>query len=431
MATTGASSVAPPATFLSDLVGAQVVGPTGERLGTVRDLVAPLGREAAPVVRGLLVEVPCLPYWITVPLEDVAAIDRSRVRLQTSRLDLRPFERRDSEVLLDEEIVGKQVFDAVRRRLVRVTDLQLAVSGRALRLVAIDVSLAGLLARRSPGLLRPIVGRLLRRALIPWSQVELFASEVPTVTLAIPHEKIARLHPADIADLLEKLPRPQASEVLISLSPRLAADAVQDLEPPVGAALVCALPPAAAARILEKMDPAHAADLLVILPLPLVETLLAAMEAREAAQLRQLMTYPPDSAGGMMTTDFVAIPSYLSARQALNRLRHQKEPPGTMYDVYVVDHEINGHLVGMVTLRQLVTAPIDAPLHTFMARDVVKARADDPADVVARTIAHYNLLALPVVDERDHLLGVVVVDDAIDVILPEEWRRRVPHVLRR
>ncbi len=413
--------------YLSELIGTRVTSPSGERLGTLRDLIVQVGTESFPRVKGLVVTVGGIPTPVYVPWDAVEAIARTGVKLSTSRLDLRPFERRDDEVLLGRDILDKQIVDVAGRRVVRVNDAQLALYGRVLRLVAADVSTAGFLGRVLPRWM--IEGRLTRK-LISWSQVEFFASEVPQVKLLIPHEKIARLHPADIAQLVEELAYPQASEVLASLEDEIAADTVEELEPSKSTAIISSLPPADAADILEEMDPDDAADLLGELPAEQAEGLLKEMEAEDAAQVQRLLTYPEDSAGGMMTTDFVTVPEYLTARQAIARLRQRKELPDEIYYLYVVDNEINGRLVGVLSLRNLVTSPPDSQLKDIMVRDTIRAHATDPADEVARTVAHYNLLALPVVDEGDHLLGIVTVDDAIDVILPEEWHHRLPRLFR-
>lgn len=413
--------------YLSEVIGVPVTSPAGERLGTLRDLIVQVGSDPFPKIKGLLVVVGGIPTPIYVPWDAVDTIGPSGVKLLTSRLDLRPFERRDGEVLLAKDILDKQIVDVAGRRVVRVNDAQLALYGRVLRLVAADISTAGFLARVLP---RWLIEGHLTRQLISWSQVEFFASEVPQVKLAIPHDKIARLHPADIAELVQELAYPQASEVLASLEDPIAADTVEELEPTLSTAIISSLPPEDAADILEEMDPDDAADLLNELPAEQAEGLLAEMEADEAAQVQRLLTYPEDSAGGMMTTDFITMPEYLTVRQAMARLRQQKELPEQIYYMYVVDRDLNGRLVGVLSLRQLVTAPPDARLRDIMVRDVIKAHVHDPAEEVARTIAHYNLLALPVVDEHDHLLGVVTVDDAIDVILPEEWQRRLPKLFR-
>lgn len=413
--------------YLSEVIGSRVTSPSGERLGTLRDLIVQVGTESFPRVKGLLVVVGGIPTPVYVPWGEVESIGPHGTKLLTSRLDLRPFERRDGEVLLARDILDKQIVDVAGRRVVRVNDAQLALYGQILRLVAADVSTAGFLGRVLP---RGLVEGRLTRKLISWSQVEFFASAVPQVKLLIPHEKIARLHPADIAQLVEELAYPQASEVLASLEDDIAADTVEELEPSMSTAIISSLPPAEAADILEEMDPDDAADLLGGLPAEQAEGLLKEMQAEDAAQVQRLLTYPEDSAGGMMTTDFVTVPEYLTARQAIARLRQRRELPDEIYYLYVVDNEINGRLVGVLSLRNLVTSPPDSHLKDLMVSDIIKAHAADPADEVARTVAHYNLLALPVVDEDEHLLGIVTVDDAIDVILPEEWQHRLPRLFR-
>ncbi len=421
--------------YLSEVVGARVVSPLGERLGTLRDLIVQVGGDPFPKVKGLVVAVGGIPTPVFVPWDSVAEVTPEAVRLSTSRIDLRPFERRDGEILLARDVLDKQIVDVAGRRVVRVNDVQLAWYGRTLRLVAADVSTAGFLARVLPERVASLpIGRWiekhLQRQLISWSQVEFFASEVPQVKLTIPHNKIARLHPADIAELVQELAYPQASEVVASLDDEVAADTVEDLEPAMSTAIISSLSPQAAADILDEMDPDDAADLLGELPEDQAQGILKEMEADEAAQVQQLLTYPEDSAGGMMTTDFVAIPQHLTAHQVISRLRRMSELPEEIYYLYVVDREPNGRLVGVLTLRRLVTAPPDSVVQDIMVRDPIRAHATDPAEEVAKTIAHYNLLALPVVDDADHLLGVVTVDDAIDVILPEEWQRSLPKLFR-
>ncbi|HVB96248.1 MAG TPA: CBS domain-containing protein [Chloroflexota bacterium] len=413
--------------YLSEVIGARVKSPAAAPLGTLRDLVVQVGAEPFPRVKGFLVIVGGITAPVYVAWDAVDRFSNRELLLSTSRLDLRSFERRDGEVLLAKDILDKQIVDVAGRRVVRVNDAQLAQYQRVLRLVAADVSTAGFLARVLP---RWVIDNRLQRELISWSQVEFFASEVPQVKLTIPHNKIARLHPADIAELVQELAYPQASEVLASLEDDVAADTVEELEPSLSTAIISSLPPEDAADILDEMDPDDAADLLGELPVDQVQGLLKEMGADEAAQVQQLLTYPEDSAGGMMTTDFVAFPEQLTVHQALSRLRRRAELPDQIWYLYVLDREPNGRLVGVASLRDLVTSPPESLIKDIMTRDIFRAQASDPAEEVARTIAHYNLLAMPVVDDADHLLGVVTVDDAIDVILPEEWQRRLPKLFR-
>jgi magnesium transporter len=413
--------------YLSEVVGAPLLSPTGERLGSLKDLIVQVSGEPFPKVKGLLATVGAIPARVYLPWDAVSAIDAKRVQLSTTRIDLRAFERRDGEVLLAKEVLDKQIVDVAGRRVVRVNDAQLAAHRGTLRLVGADVSTAGFLARVLP---KWLVEPRLQRRLISWSEVEFFASDVQAVKLAIPHNKIARLHPADIAELVEELAYPQASEVLSSLDDEVAADTVEELEPSLGTAIISSLPPEEAADILEEMDPDDAADLLGDLPVAQAEGLLKEMEADEAAHVQHLLTYPEDSAGGMMTTDFVSVPQYLTAHQVITRLRRQKELPDEIYNLYVTDSEPLGRLVGALTLRHLVASPPERLVQDIMDRDPIRAHVGDPSEDVAGAIAHYNLLALPVVDDEDHLLGVVTVDDAIDVILPEEYKRRLPKLFR-
>ncbi|HLZ07821.1 MAG TPA: CBS domain-containing protein, partial [Chloroflexota bacterium] len=396
--------------YLSEAIGAKVVGPASERLGTLRDVIVQVGGEPFPKVKALVVAVGGIATPVFVPWDSVASMTARTVRLSTSRIDLHPFERRDGEVLVARDVLDRQIVDVAGRRVVRVNDAQLAEFGRSLRLVAADVSTAGFLARVLP---RWLVEGRLQRQLISWSQVEFFASDVSQVKLTIPHNKIARLHPADIAELVAELAYPQASEVLASLDDDVAADTVEELETSHATAIISSLSPSDAADILEEMDPDDAADLLGELPEAQARGLLKEMEADDAANVQHLLTYPEDSAGGLMTTDVIAVPQFMTAHQVITRLRRTKELPDEIYYLYVVDREPGGRLVGALTLRNLVAAAPDALVTAIMEPDAIRARVTDPADEVARMIAHYNLLAIPVVDDNDRLLGVVTVDDAI------------------
>jgi Mg2+ transporter MgtE len=294
-----------------------------------------------------------------------------------------------------------------------------------LRLVGVDVSAAGFIARLiSP---RRIPGWL-RREIIPWSQIEFFATSVPEVRLTIPHDKIARLHPADIAQLVGELAYPQANEILSSLEDEVAADTVESLDPALQTAILSSMKEEDAADILEEMDPDDAADALADMTPSQARELLEEMDARDAAAVEELLNYPEDSAGGIMTTDYAAVPQHLTTAHAIDRLRAMTDLPGPLYYVYVVDNEVDRRLVGVMTLRDLLLATPGAMVSSIMKTDMITARPADDAEEVARAIAHYDLLALPIVDAAGRLRGIVTIDDAMGIILPKEWKRRLPKI---
>jgi len=174
------------------------------------------------------------------------------------------------------------------------------------------------------------------------------------------------------------------------------------------------------------MSPDEAADVLGDLPVDVAEDLLSRMEDDEQNEVAELLPYPDDSAGGLMTTEFVTVPRDLTVGEALARLREMAETPNMIYYLYVVTAEDSWKLEGVIALRSLILADSSAPLERVMRSDMQFAHPDDDAAEVAQKIAEYNLLALPVVDESGEILGIVTVDDAIEILLPKDWRQRLP-----
>ena len=201
-----------------------------------------------------------------------------------------------------------------------------------------------------------------------------------------------------------------------------AAETLQEVEPEMQAAIVSDLPEERAADILEEMDPDEAADLLQDLPEERREELVELMETEEAKDVEELLTHSEDSAGGIMTSDFVALAAGLTAAQAIDELRAKKPDPQLTYYLYVVDGE--GTLEGVLSLRDLVVATPETKVKDIMDPNVLKVDAETPKEEVAALIAKYDLLALPVVDARKKLLGTVTVDDVVELMLPRGWKKR-------
>src|SRR5947209_5708399 len=183
-----------------------------------------------------------------------------------------------------------------------------------------------------------------------------------------------------------------------------------------------------AADILEHMSPDEAADVLGDLPEEKAEDLLDLMEHEEKADVQELLPSEEDEAGGLMTTEFVVLPKHLTAGEALARLREMAQTPNMIYYLYVVEHEESWKLCGVIALRSLILADPNAPLEEVMRDEFQMAHADDSARDVAEKIAEYNLLALPVVDEAGDILGIITVDDAMEMLLPKGWRQRLPRL---
>ncbi len=244
--------------------------------------------------------------------------------------------------------------------------------------------------------------------------------------LRVPGDKIAELHPADLAEIISDLSRIESSRLLESLDVETLADTLEEVEPDFQASLVERMPNEKVADVLEEMAPDEAADLLAELPQDRSQELLKLMEHEEAEDVRKLLTYPEDMAGGIMTTDFIAIRPDLTAEQAITVLRETAEEAETIFYVYVTDS--TDHLVGVLSLSDLVLARPNTPVTEFMPRRVVSVNVGDSQNEVAQVVAKYNLLAVPVVDSEGRLQGIVTADDALDKILPTQWKKRLPRL---
>ncbi|HEV2122966.1 MAG TPA: CBS domain-containing protein [Chloroflexota bacterium] len=424
---------------VSRIIGVPVQGSAGELIGPLMDVVARVrdpGDERFPPLTGLVIRTGGRKgHGVFVPWEDVRRLSATEVVLSSSRLDFRPFARRDGELLVMHDVVDKQVVDVGGRRVVRVNDVLLAPDPskrRGWRVAAADVGIGAFLGRVAP---RALSERVAARfagvaSVIPWDQVEFFASDVPGVKLRVSHRSLARLHPADIAELIGELGYRQSEEVVASLDDSTAADVVENLPEELQSALLTTLSDDKAADILEEMEPDVAADILASLPRSEAHDLLEAMEPEEAADVSRLLEHPADTAGGLMTTNYVALSASLTAGEAIEELRRAEWLPDLLNTIYLIDSPETERLVGVVSLRDLLLAKPHERLRTLSAPQVVSVPVGEEAESAAEMLAHYGLLALPVVDGDSRLLGVITMDDALDLLLPEEWKPRLPRVFR-
>jgi len=226
-----------------------------------------------------------------------------------------------------------------------------------------------------------------------------------------------RLGPAEWADLVPRLDPPEVAVLFQWLPEAELAELLEELDPASAAAILRPLSWRAAADLLEAMDPDDAADVIEELPDAEAEQILIAMEPAEAAEIRELMAYPPDSAGGIMTPAFVAVAPDLRADQAVASLRQVAEEAETLFYVYVIDAA--EHLLGVLSLHNLVLTRPETPVARVMIRDPIRVRAEADQETAARLLVDHNLLALPVVDEDDRLVGIITQDDVADILEEE------------
>ncbi len=416
--------------FLSQIIGRPVRDQAGEPLGSVADLIVAMG-DPYPPVTGLVVATDRRKIFL--PWRSVESLDAAGARLRVGTIDIGKFRQRPDEILLKGDLLDKQIVDIEGRKVIRVNDVRLDEVEGAFRVVAVDVGAAGLLLRLGiEGPFRTIVRNLrlpVAERYIDWGDVDPLESTIAGVRLRVPHAKLAQLHPSDLASIIDQLAPKDRAGVLAALDDEAVADAMEEMEPDTQVDVLEDLDPERAADILEEMSPDDAADLVADLDQDTRDEILARMEQEEVEEVRELLGYPEDSAGGIMTTEYIALDAHLTAAEAIDRLRELEPDAETIYYVYVTDDE--GRLVGVLSLRDLIVARPDTPIGDVMIREPVAVAVLADQDEVAEVVAHYNLLAVPVVDDEERLVGIVTVDDAIDTVIPTAWKKRLPRVFSR
>lgn len=409
--------------FVSDLLKNPVIDRAGDKIGRITDIVIEIGG-LYPKVTGFEVGSFAKKYVINHQTVDV--INKRILSLKFLQDDVYRRELRENEIYLQKDLLDKQIVDTHGCKVVRINDLKLANFEGDIRLVAVDIGLKGLLRRL--GVEAPVVklvgmlGNQINDNIIGWDYLEPLETELSRVKLTVPHEKISRLHPADIADIMSQLNVKEQVAIIKSLDHETAAEALGEVEPELQAAIMATLEGEHASDILEEMPADEAADLLGELSEEKARELLDLMDEAEAEEVQELLEYDEETAGGLMTTEFIALPAFLSIDQTIRQLRELAPEAETVYYLYVVNN--SEELVGVVSLRDLIISPAETSLEEIMITKVISVPADLPQRQVADAIAKYNLLAVPVVDEEKKLIGIVTVDDVMDFVYPTEKRRK-------
>ncbi len=412
--------------YLSTIIGKPVYDASGDAFDTVSDLVIYHGTERFPRITGILLRGDRSRVAI-IPWDAVATFAVSGIRLRVERRHLTPRPLQPDEILLRDDILDGQVVDIDDLKVVRVNDIELRETGTEVRVVGADVGTDAVLRRLG---LEPFASRVLERVgrpltprVIPWNLVAVLGGTMTPLKLSISRQKLKDIHPADLADLLEELDRDERVEMMTALPDERAADVLEEAEPDVQTAVIQELPSERASDILEEMAADEAADVLGELPERRAEELISLMEDEKAEEVSRLLQYPPDTAAGTMTTEYIALPESMTVDQVFARLRETRPDEETINYLYVVDgHE---RLVGVLSIRSLISAPPATPVSDVMLKHVITVGPDTSARDVAGALVKYDLLAVPVVEENGRLIGVVTVDQVIDILLEEYGPRKL------
>ncbi|MDR1421277.1 MAG: CBS domain-containing protein [Coriobacteriales bacterium] len=408
--------------YLSQMLGKPVLDSDGEEIGRISDLAIQTG-EVFPRITSLAFLGPSKTPFMVSWRKYVASFEGGRIALNKPAVDIRFSYLQPDEILLARDLLNKQIVDTQGLKVVRVNDLKFSSSGPQLRLLGAEVGARGILrgfapvAERAALAVTKLFGHPLEEQVIAWNYMELVDRDLSSVKLAMSHKRLSELHPADVADILEQLNPHQRALVFDHLDKQQAAETFSELEDEYQADMIDDLSENEAADLLANMDPDDAADILGDLPYEKKEKLLWLMGVSDQRRIRALLGYRDKTAGGIMTPEFVALPEETTVGATIEKLRRLDDDHETVHYVYTLDAD--GRLSGALSLRVLVLADNETALYDLVTRDLITADPEDDQEDVADAISKYDLLAMPVVDESRKLLGIVTVDDAMDVLEEE------------
>lgn len=406
--------------FLSQILGKKIVDSTGRPWGRICDLVVTIA-ELYPPVTGVLFTPIGKKAILRFSWEKIINLGRELIAEPPNIGNQAEVTVKEGELLLKESLLDKQIVDTHGAKVLRVNDLHLLKVNHSLRLVHVDVGLRGLMRRvgwekAMDKFFQWFFDYHLTDSLIPWRFVQPLSSP-DLLRLKIAQYRLAQLHPADLADIIEELDIHKRSEVFQSLDIETAAETLEETDPKIQVRLIENLNLAHASDIIEEMSPSEAADLLGDLPKEKAEGILKEMEKEIADDVKELLVHHEEKAGGLMTTSFPALTAEANVQEALDHLRQQAGNLDLIYYLYVTDAE--DHLLGVVSLRDLFTAHPQASLAELMDARVVTVTVKEEKEEIASLFAKYGFQAIPVTDKHNRIKGVITFKNLLEVVAPQ------------
>ena len=406
--------------MLTQLLRAPVLSPAGTEVGRVDDVIVKLSEGAYPPITGLRARVGA--ETVFVGKDVIERLEPHGVRLTTHTIRTEAFQRRPGEVLLAADVLGRHVVDMAKGRIVQAHDLVLAPIDHGWFPAGIDRSPQAVLRRFVPRRGRP---DLRRHAILDWRDVQPFVGHVPTAKLLMPLQRLRRLHPAQIADIVEGASHEEGQEIIEAVESDLGltADVFEELDQEHQVEFLRSMSNEEAARLLERMAPDDAADLLSDLDQERRKPVFDLMTAQAQHKLRKLLQYHPTSAGGMMSPDYIWIARDATVDMALEAVRIDDKAPHQLLNTVFVT-EPDGRFVGSISVPDLLRSERTKKVDEL---DLTTCFVHGNADLSDATLmmADYNLTSLAVTDATDNLIGAISADDLIEALVPEDWRARV------
>jgi Mg/Co/Ni transporter MgtE (contains CBS domain) len=405
--------------YFSQLANKPILDSEGKRIGKLLDM-AMRWDSVSPHVTGIRY---AKGVSSLIPFEWVAYWNKNGLRLNTTFDPQKTCPLHDDETFIGKWLLDKQIIDLEGSKLVRVNDLSLSwlshEDHQFLVLVAVDIGVRGLFRRLGVEFL---LSRI-KNNFVGCQYIKPLENRTSALQLTREKEQLRQLHPADIADLFETMDYKQRANLLDSLDSQQAVDALTEMELEAQVEMIIQMDESRASDILEEMPPDEAADILSELSTEKSEELLSLMESDDAEEVRELMQYEEDTAGSLMTTEYIGLPFWLTAEQAINELRRLAPEAETIYYLYVVDEQET--LEGVLSLRELIIASPETPLKDLMHTKIVKISPYEDHEKIADIFHKYGLLAVPVINSLDQVLGIITVDDVLELLMPERPRGEI------
>ncbi len=409
--------------FVSELMGKKVVDRIGETIGFIKDFTAVRG-DIFPLIDNFVIKKGGKLFLL--PWNEIEFFNREFTLCKSNAEDLKVKEPGEEDIFVVKDIMDKQIVDINGAKLLRVNDLKIREVGEKLCIIAVDVGFRGLLRRLGlkgkGGKFWKALVRGLPYDLISWGFIQPLEPKVTKLVLSIPKDVLSQQHPYDLANILAKLPPDEQESLIKSIGVEKIAETLPELDDKRQVEIMERLEKDKAVDILKAMPPDEAADLLGDLSEEKAEELLGEMEKEVVEEVRELLQHEDDTAGGLMTTDFIALRPYMTVDETLSFLRLTAPDVENINTIYITDE--NDYLMGFVSIRDLFINPPESPLSSIMNQKVKSVTPESEGMEVAKTMAKYNLLSLPVVDEEKKLIGIITVDDVLEFMLPSIKKRK-------
>jgi magnesium transporter len=409
--------------FVSEILKMPVLDPKGDELGRVKDLVIIKGT-SLPKVSALIIEKKKGLFLLS--WADLNIFNKRIISSSIYHKDLQSYAFNDEDLLLVRDVLDKQIVDANGAKVVRVNDVKLEGFHNDAVLVAVDVGMRGIMRRlgieRGGEDFMRLFKKRLSYNLISWNYIQPLEPKLSTISLKVTGQMISELHPADIAEIISQVSPKEGASFFGGLDVETAAEALSELETETQVDIISDMDPDKVVDIIEQMPPDEAADILSELPADKAQELLKNIEKEDAEDIQELLSHEEDTAGGLMTNEFIAYLPDTPVRQAIDKFKKDAEDVETVYYIYVIDADEK--LMGIISLRELLLAKLDSRLLDIMETNTKTVTPETDEEEVAEIISKYNLVALPVTDTENRLLGIVTIDDIMDRILPPAAKRK-------